>query len=71
MYVIEHCPRPLYPPPDDGLGRDRVLFLGPDAHGALLEVIAVKASNGDLWVIHAMPVRRQFEGAFRDVMRWH
>jgi hypothetical protein len=48
---------------------DRVVYLGPDEEGTMLEVMAVETETG-LLVIHAMPIRRKYldylEGASDD-----
>jgi hypothetical protein len=46
-------------PTDSPHQDDRVLFLGPDQEGAMLEVMAVETADGFL-VIHAMPIRRKY-----------
>ena len=38
----------------------RVLAIGPDQSGNLLEVIWIELAGGSVLVIHAMPLRRQF-----------
>jgi len=38
---------------------DRLVFLGADETGALLEVVAVETTDG-LLVIHAMPMRAKY-----------
>jgi hypothetical protein len=50
---------------------DIVIFLGPDEHGVPLEVMGVELADGDLLVIHAMPLRAKYREAFQRVMRWH
>ena len=65
-HVVEHCSRPLYPASgDDGL----VLFLGPDARGVPLEVVAVERNDGGLVVIHAMRMRPGYAAAHAEEMR--
>lgn len=48
---------------------DRVVFLGPDQDGAMLEVMAIETTDA-LLVIHAMPIRPKYldylEGATDD-----
>lgn len=66
-YVIEHCAWPLYPPEVDQEDRDLVVFLGPDARGVPLEIVAVERADNDLYVIHAMRLRRTYEDAYRWV----
>jgi hypothetical protein len=38
---------------------DRIVFLGPDPNGIMLEVVAVEIENG-LLNIHAMKMRAQY-----------
>jgi hypothetical protein len=45
---------------DDDEGK--VLYLGPDPSGNLLEVVSVEREKGDEVVIHAMAMRRMYEG---------
>lgn len=49
--------RPADPPrrPDEAL-----LFLGADADGSLIEVVAVELDGGRLRIIHAMPMRTAY-----------
>jgi hypothetical protein len=45
------------PAPDDSpLEDDRIVFLGSDPNGVMLEVVAVEIENG-LLIIHAMKMR--------------
>lgn len=37
-----------------------VLYLGPNMHGDLLEVVVIEDDAGDEIVIHAMKLRRQY-----------
>jgi hypothetical protein len=46
-------------PPGSPLEDDRIVFLGADADGVLLEVMAVEINDGML-VIHAMEMRRKY-----------
>ncbi len=69
-FVISRCPHPLSAPDDDPDRIDRVMFLGPDAGGVPLEVVGIELDNGDLVVIHAMRMRRRYERAYAQVMRW-
>ena len=39
----------------------RVLYLGPDRAGNLLEIVAVLRDDDSEIVIHAMPMRRTYE----------
>ena len=47
---------------DDG----KVLYLGPDQAGNLLEVVAVARADGTEVVIHAMPMRHMYEALLRE-----
>ncbi|MEO5678867.1 MAG: hypothetical protein ABIS47_04275 [Acidimicrobiales bacterium] len=44
---------------EEGVGK--VLYLGPDRSGNLLEVVAVLRRDGSEIVIHAMRMRRMYE----------
>jgi hypothetical protein len=44
---------------------DRVLFLGPDQTGVVLEVIAVETDDGGLLINHAMPIRNRYRGLMK------
>jgi hypothetical protein len=44
----------------------KVLYLGPDRAGNLLEVVSVERETGDEIVIHAMAMRRMYEGLLPD-----
>lgn len=68
--MISTFPHPLSAPDDEPDRTDRVLFLGPDAAGVTLEVVGIELDNGDLVVIHAMRMRRRYERACAQVMRW-
>jgi hypothetical protein len=46
---------------DDG----KVLYLGPDRAGNLLEVVSVARDDGSEIVIHAMPMRSKYEPFLR------
>jgi hypothetical protein len=35
----------------------RLVFLGPDPDGELLEVMAIETDDGGLLIIHAQPIR--------------
>jgi hypothetical protein len=68
-HVIEHakvCFR--IPALDDG--DDRLLYLGDDADGVALEVMAVELESGELFVIHSMPMREGYRGQYREARRW-
>jgi hypothetical protein len=48
---------------DDG----KVLYLGPDKSGNLLEVVTVRRDDATEIVIHAMKMRRMYEPLLREM----
>lgn len=50
---------------DEGY-RGRVVHLGPDAAGRLLEVVTVATTVSAQVIIHAMPIRRKFLRYFNE-----
>ena len=42
------------------LSDPRLVFLGPDATGQLLEVMAIQTKDDKLLVIHAQPIRARY-----------
>lgn len=46
---------------------DKVLYLGPDRAGNLLEVVAALRADDTEVVIHAMPMRAMYESLLRDL----
>jgi len=44
----------------------RVVFLGDDAQGQALEVMAVEMPGGDLLVIHAMSLRNKYRQRYEE-----
>ena len=46
---------------------DKVLCLGPDRAGNLLEIVSVLRNDGTELVIHAMRMRRSFESLLREL----
>jgi hypothetical protein len=47
-------------PKDSPLKDSRLVFLGPDEQGELLEVMAIETDTGELLVIHAQPIRNRY-----------
>ncbi|HEX6844310.1 MAG TPA: hypothetical protein VF235_04260 [Actinomycetota bacterium] len=68
-YVIEHANFRFRVPAPDELD-DRLLYLGEDEGGVALEIMAVELDKGDLFVIHAMPVRRKYRARYEEARRW-
>lgn len=54
--TIFRQPAPAHSPLTD----ERIVFLGVDQKGVLLEVMAVETDQGGLLVIHAMPIRNRY-----------
>ena len=72
-YVIAHCGlRFKEPAPHTATDvRDlRLVYLGDDAGGRPLEVIAVELSDGELFVIHAMALRDKYKSQYKEAARW-
>ena len=46
--------------PDRVLDDPRLVFLGPDPDGELLEVMAIETDDGGLLIIHAQPIRDRY-----------
>jgi hypothetical protein len=72
LYVVERAHWALeLPRPDDDPRRDpRLLFLGEDRAGVVLEVIGVETGARVLALIHAMPLRKKYREAYEEVGRW-
>jgi hypothetical protein len=51
--------------PDEAL-----LFLGDDAGGMAVEVVAVLLTDGRVRVIHAMAMRESYRPLYQEVRRW-
>ncbi len=49
---------------------DRLLYLGDDAGGVALEVMAVELETGELFIIHSMPMRHRYRAQYREAQRW-
>jgi hypothetical protein len=69
-HVIEHCGLRFEekPPANAPAGAStRLVFLGDDAKGTALEVMAVELDDGSLLVIHAMPLRDRYRKQYEEV----
>ena len=69
-FVIEHCGLVFRVPPPAGQLDERLLFLGDDAEGVALEVMAVGLQGGELYVIHAMELRERYRPQYMEAKRW-
>ena len=58
----------MFPP--SGGPDERILYLGDDADGVPLEVMAVELSGDDLYVIHAMPLRVKYRPHYEEAKKW-
>jgi len=67
-HVIAHYRIRFQELPQVGLGQRsvRIVFLGIDANGQELEVMAVELESGDLYVIHAMPLRKKYRTRYEE-----
>lgn len=73
LYVIEHCGlRFEQEPPIDAPASAslRLVFLGDDAEGMALEVMAVELEDDALLVIHAMPLRDRYRKQYEEARKW-
>jgi hypothetical protein len=69
-YVIEHCGLRFEEEPSAEApagASTRLVFLGEDAKGAALEVMAVELEDESLLVIHAMPLRDRYRKQYEEV----
>ena len=57
--------------PQDGPGTrsNRIVYLGDDPKGQAVEVMAVKLDDGDLFVIHAMPMRKKYMTKYKEATK--
>ena len=72
-YVIEHCGLRFEQSPPAGApaGADlRLVYLGDDADGVALEVMAIELEDGNLLVIHAMPLRDRYREQYEEAKTW-
>ena len=72
-YVIEHCGLCFEqdPPPGAPAGASaRLVFLGEDARGVALEVMAVELDEESLLVIHAMALRDRYRTQYEEAKEW-
>jgi len=60
------------PPPqgDVGVLDLRLVYLGDDADGRPLEVMAVETAGDELLVIHAMPLRDKYKPQYEEARKW-
>jgi hypothetical protein len=61
---IEHAVANALVSAEDDEGK--VLYLGPDHAGNLLEVVTVEREGGDEVVIHAMAMRRRYQSLLSE-----
>lgn len=59
------------PPARGPAGLDpRLVYLGDDANGVPLEIMAVELVDGSPLVIHAMPLREQYREQYEEASQW-
>jgi hypothetical protein len=68
--VIEHAGLRFRVPLPAGTGDARLLYLGDDEDGVSLEVMAVELADEELYVIHAMPIRKKYQPQYEEAKRW-
>jgi hypothetical protein len=72
-YVIAHCGLSFEVSPPTGQNEvldRRLVYLGDDVTGRALEVIAVEGREGELIVIHAMPLRAKYRPQYEEAKQW-
>jgi hypothetical protein len=70
-FVVEHCGLVFDQPAPDGTYQEsRLMFLGDDAYGVPLEVMAVADHAGELRVIHAMKLRPKYQREYAEAVPW-
>jgi hypothetical protein len=69
--VIRHCGLAFdVPPPSNSPYRsDRTLYLGDDAAGVALEILAVTMENGDILVFHAKRAEARYRQQYEEALR--
>ena len=70
LHVIEHCGLLFRVPPPSGQEDERLLYLGDDAEGIPLEVMAVELHSGELFVVHAMSLRAKYRLQYEEARKW-
>lgn len=68
--MIEHCGLVFRVAPPTDREEERLVYLGDDAAGDALEVVAVDLEGGSLLVIHAMPLRARYRDSYEEATRW-
>ena len=72
LHVIQHSRLRFEQPPPAGAPAGhttRFVYLGDDASGIALEVMAIELSGGDLLVIHAMPLREKYRSQYEETKK--
>lgn len=60
----------MYPVSRDADAAPRLVFLGDDASGVALEVMAVEIEDDSLLVIHAMQLRGRYREQYEEAKQW-
>jgi hypothetical protein len=71
-HVIANCRVRFEEPPPagrEGVPDKRLVFLGDDAQGHPLEVMAIELPDGGLLVIHAMTLRNKYRQRYEEDQR--
>jgi hypothetical protein len=72
LHVIEHASVRIREPPIAGSKwpDDRLIYLGDDARGVALEIMAIELEHDELLVIHAMPLRTKYQEQYQEAKQW-
>jgi len=72
-FVVEYWGLRFEQPPPAGAPAEaetRLVYLGDDANGVALEVMAIELEDDSLLVIHAMPLREHYRPQYEEAKRW-
>jgi hypothetical protein len=72
-YVVEHCGLRFEQDPQADAPENaslRLVFLGNDEEGMVLEAMAVDLEGDALLVIHAMPLRDRYRKQYEEAKKW-
>ena len=56
--------------PERGRSSEQYVYLGDDPDGVPLEVMSIPTADGQVLIIHAMPLRAKFHDQYLEAMGW-
>lgn len=69
QHVIENSGSRVRLQTTDG-SDDRLVYLGDDAEGTALQVVAIELSDVEVLVIHAVPLRPKYRADYEEAIKW-